>query len=113
MKTCGRISTYQAGCRCDDCRRIANEKRTAARRRARAVSPTRPLVDWAAAACAGLDPDLFHPGRGENATPAKTVCRACPVQADCLAWALANHEHHGIWGGRSERERRRLLEVNA
>lgn len=59
-------------------------------------------------ACAGLDPELFHPGRGESTGPAKTVCRSCGVRVDCLEWALANREVHGIWGGTSERERRRV-----
>jgi WhiB family redox-sensing transcriptional regulator len=113
MRTHGKISTYANGCRCEDCRRASREA-SRKRRRAARQQPCRALahvdVDWTAAACAGLDPDPFHPRRGENAAAAKTICRACPIQADCLAWALANHERHGIWGGRSERERRRLLQ---
>lgn len=59
------------------------------------------------AACAGLT-DLFFPERGESTREAKAVCRACPVKAECLEWALDAGEKHGIWGGLSERERRRV-----
>lgn len=62
----------------------------------------------AQARCAGLDPELFHPGRGESTTPAKEVCRGCPVRTACLDYALDNRERYGVWGGLSERERRRL-----
>ena len=72
--------------------------------------PDRPA--WqAVAACRGLDPDLFYIDRGESTAEAKTVCASCPVIAQCLDFALANHEKFGIWGGRSERERRRLRHV--
>lgn len=69
------------------------------------------LPDWSDAACRGLDAELFYPGRGESTRPAKSVCRDCPVKAECLEFALVNHEGHGIWGGVSERERRRLRRV--
>lgn len=60
------------------------------------------------AACAGLDPQLFFPDSdGDHLTP-KRVCRACPVKEACLAHALAHGEKFGIWGGKSENERRRL-----
>lgn len=109
MRTCGRIATYQDGCRCDDCRLVAADTRTAARRRARTtLTPTGPPVDWAAAACAGLDPELFHPARNENVEPAKAVCADCPIQSDCLAWALRTDQPFGIWGGRSTRERHHI-----
>lgn len=54
--------------------------------------------------------DLFFPSRGQNpaVTEAKAICRSCPVRVQCLHYALRNNEHIGIWGGRSERERRRL-----
>lgn len=65
-------------------------------------------MGWAdSAACKGEDPNLFHPDRGESTAPAKAVCAECPVKADCLAHAL-KHEQLGIWGGTSERQRRRL-----
>jgi WhiB family redox-sensing transcriptional regulator len=59
-------------------------------------------------ACRGLDPNLFFPERGESVKEAKAVCARCPVRAECLKYALENHELHGIWGGFSERERRQL-----
>lgn len=58
--------------------------------------------------CAGVDPDLFFPERGESTREAKEVCRGCVVRLDCLEFALTNSEKFGIWGGMSERERRRI-----
>lgn len=58
--------------------------------------------------CQGLDPDLFFPDRGASTREAKEVCAACVVKEDCLEWALSAGEKFGIWGGTSERERRRL-----
>jgi len=63
---------------------------------------------WSEGACAGVDPELFFPERGASTREAKTVCSTCPVRAECLGWALTNHEKFGIWGGTSERERRRI-----
>ena len=57
--------------------------------------------------CMGVDPDLFFPERGASTREAKEVCRGCVVREDCLEFALANGEKFGIWGGLSERERRR------
>lgn len=67
------------------------------------------------AACRGVANtlDLFFPSRGESLTEAKAVCRECPVQAECLDYAMINHEAHGVWGGLSERERRRLRRMVA
>lgn len=59
-------------------------------------------------ACRGVDGELFFPDRGASTREAKAVCRGCPVQAECLAYAMNMNEKHGIWGGLSERERRRL-----
>lgn len=53
------------------------------------------------------NPELWFPERGAATEPAKAICRACPVQTDCLTYAITNGEKHGIWGGKSERERRR------
>ena len=58
--------------------------------------------------CLGVDPDLFFPERGASTREAKEVCRGCIVRNDCLEFALANGEKFGIWGGMSERERRRI-----
>jgi WhiB family redox-sensing transcriptional regulator len=60
------------------------------------------------AACFGVDPELFYPERYENARAGRDLCWTCPVQADCLDYALLTREKHGMWGGFSERERRRL-----
>lgn len=65
--------------------------------------------DWQQrAACRGVDPDMFFPERGGATREIKAVCDACPVEEECLLYALANGELFGIWGGRSERERRRM-----
>ncbi|MGH9054588.1 MAG: WhiB family transcriptional regulator [Acidimicrobiales bacterium] len=58
--------------------------------------------------CMGVDPDLFFPERGASTREAKEVCRGCVVREDCLEHALANGEKFGIWGGLSERERRKI-----
>ena len=58
--------------------------------------------------CMGVDPDLFFPERGASTREAKEVCRGCVVREDCLEYALTNSEKFGIWGGLSERERRRI-----
>jgi WhiB family redox-sensing transcriptional regulator len=63
--------------------------------------------------CLGVDPDLFFPERGASTREAKEVCRGCVVQTDCLEYALANAEKFGIWGGMSERERRRIRRQRA
>lgn len=60
------------------------------------------------AACAGVNPDLFFPERGDSTREAKAICRRCDVRKDCLDYAMRNGERFGIWGGTSERERRRL-----
>jgi WhiB family transcriptional regulator, redox-sensing transcriptional regulator len=57
--------------------------------------------------CMGTDPDLFFPERGQSVRKAKEVCRGCVVRDPCLEYALTNGERFGVWGGMSERERRR------
>lgn len=111
MRTHGLISTYNAGCRCDECR--AGRHRYHAHR-ARYGTPPATVRDmwpgeWTAqAACIGVDPDLFFPVRGGDVSAAKRVCAMCPVAAECLAYAMDTHQCYGVWGGRSERERRRM-----
>lgn len=64
---------------------------------------------WAAhAACANTSPDLFFPDKGGSTAAARAVCATCPVTTECLDYALRWRIPHGIWGGTSERERRRL-----
>jgi WhiB family transcriptional regulator, redox-sensing transcriptional regulator len=60
------------------------------------------------ALCAQTDPEAFFPEKGGSTRDAKKVCGACNVRAQCLEYALSNDERFGIWGGLSERERRRL-----
>lgn len=63
-------------------------------------------MDWRhLAACRDVDPEVFFPlGSAEQA---KTVCRSCPVAAECLVWAL-EHGATGVWGGTTEDERRAM-----
>ena len=61
------------------------------------------------AACRGVDPDIFYPASDEDAEPAKAICDQCDVRQACLEFALANRERDGIWGGATERERRRII----
>ncbi len=63
--------------------------------------------------CLGVDPDLFFPERGASTREAKAVCRSCEVRVDCLEYTLAHGEKFGIWGGLSERERRRVRRQRA
>jgi WhiB family redox-sensing transcriptional regulator len=60
------------------------------------------------ALCAQTDPEAFFPEKGGSTREAKAICRSCAVQAECLDWALDHDERFGIWGGLSERERRRI-----
>ena len=60
------------------------------------------------ALCAQTDPEAFFPEKGGSTRDAKKVCLVCDVRLDCLEYALENDERFGIWGGLSERERRRL-----
>jgi len=60
------------------------------------------------ALCAETDPEAFFPEKGGSTREAKRVCTGCEVRLECLEYSLANDERFGIWGGLSERERRRL-----
>jgi WhiB family redox-sensing transcriptional regulator len=65
--------------------------------------------DWYdQALCAQTDPEMFYPEKGGSVREAKKVCLACEVRDNCLTYALDNDERFGIWGGLSERERRKL-----
>jgi WhiB family redox-sensing transcriptional regulator len=61
------------------------------------------------AACRGLDPDIFYPPSDEEAAEAKAVCAQCAVRQPCLEHALTSRERDGVWGGATERERRRMI----
>ena len=89
-----------------------------------AESQPRPLAEWAddlsglfdavdqdwqeQALCAQTDPEAFFPEKGGSTREAKRICRACGVRDECLEFALEHDERFGIWGGLSDRERRRL-----
>ena len=66
-------------------------------------------VAWQAdALCAQTDPEAFFPEKGGSTREAKRICEGCEVRSECLDFALENDERFGIWGGLSERERRKL-----
>ncbi|GAA2177057.1 hypothetical protein GCM10009847_01460 [Leucobacter tardus] len=66
-------------------------------------------VSWQSdALCAQTDPEAFFPEKGGSTREAKKICESCEVRSECLQYALENDERFGIWGGLSERERRRL-----
>ena len=58
--------------------------------------------------CRDLPPEIFFPSDGVGVEVARRYCAECPVKALCLEYALENHIEHGVWGGASERERRRI-----
>jgi WhiB family redox-sensing transcriptional regulator len=75
-----------------------------------AIAPLTPEDDlWQEKAlCAQTDPEAFFPEKGGSTREAKRICQGCEVRDACLDYALAHDERFGIWGGLSERERRRL-----
>jgi WhiB family redox-sensing transcriptional regulator len=67
------------------------------------------LLAWQdKALCAQTDPEAFFPEKGGSTREAKRICVSCEVKQECLEYALMQDERFGIWGGLSERERRRL-----
>lgn len=67
-----------------------------------------PLAWQTDSLCAQTDPEAFFPEKGGSTRDAKKICASCEVRTQCLQYALANDERFGIWGGLSERERRKL-----
>lgn len=63
--------------------------------------------------CLGVDPELFFPERGASSREAKDVCRGCIVRTARIEYALANGEKFGIWGGLSEKQRKKLRKQRA
>jgi WhiB family transcriptional regulator, redox-sensing transcriptional regulator len=61
------------------------------------------------AACQGVDPEVFYPVSEDDAENAKVICGQCPVREACLEYAIAYRERDGVWGGATERERRRIV----
>jgi WhiB family redox-sensing transcriptional regulator len=67
-------------------------------------------TEWMAVGnCRDEPPSRFFPSDGVGVEVARKICATCPVQAPCLEYALRNRIDHGVWGGASERERRRIL----
>ena len=58
--------------------------------------------------CRSESPSLFFPSDGVGVEVARRICASCPVKSPCLEYALRNGIDHGVWGGASERERRRI-----
>ena len=73
-----------------------------------AIAVVGPLAWQTDALCAQTDPEAFFPEKGGSTRDAKRICTSCEVKGQCLDYALSNDERFGIWGGLSERERRRL-----
>jgi WhiB family redox-sensing transcriptional regulator len=74
-----------------------------------AVHDESALLAWQEQAlCAQTDPEAFFPEKGGSTREAKRICVGCEVKGECLEYALGQDERFGIWGGLSERERRRL-----
>jgi len=65
------------------------------------------------ALCAQTDPEAFFPEKGGSTREAKRICQGCEVRSECLEYALQHDERFGIWGGLSERERRKLKKRTA
>ena len=69
---------------------------------------------WAVfAACRDAEPDLFFPGSKEEERAALALCRICTVRDECLDHALEARERFGVWGGMTEKHRRRLIRRGA
>ena len=67
-------------------------------------------IEWRKlGACRGLDASVFYPDEDDDAEDAKAVCQMCAVRVACLEHALMSREKVGVWGGATERERRRII----
>lgn len=75
------------------------------------LHPPPPWVEFAL--CAQTDPDAFYPEGNQSPWPAQRICARCPVRGKCLDWALDTGERHGVWGGKSPRQRRDLARRRA
>ena len=68
------------------------------------------VTAWMAAGnCRNYPPAVFFPSDGVGVDRARKICTDCPVATQCLEYALVERIEHGVWGGCSERERRRIL----
>jgi len=69
-------------------------------------------LEWMARGrCTNVPPEVFFPSDGVGVEIARRICADCPVKEPCLEYALAERIDHGVWGGTSERERRRILKA--
>ncbi len=97
-------------CRCDACtdaqRASQREYRETTKRSRRSGEPAPDLSWMDAGACIGESPDIFF--ENVHLEEARRICRMCPVQSTCLDYALTQRIDHGVWGGLSERQRRRI-----
>lgn len=72
------------------------------------------LPEWQERAnCQYTDPEVFWPPKGGSALPAKRICARCEVRDECLQYALDNDERYGVWGGKTDRQRRRIQRKRA
>jgi WhiB family transcriptional regulator, redox-sensing transcriptional regulator len=94
--------------RSTDCLEVGSEGGAMTARTTTTVFRVEPQPWYERAACRGRDAECFFPEKGGSTRAAKRICQTCVVQVECLEYALANDERFGIWGGMSERERRRL-----
>ena len=87
----------------------ADEPRDVDAEHGRASAPFVPMPWVENALCAEVDTEIFFPQKGGSTAEAKSICAECLVAAECLEYALATGQRHGIWGGVPERKRRTLL----
>lgn len=77
------------------------------------VDPDSPTAWMAQGPCRLYPADMFFPSDGAGVERAKRVCAECPVVSQCLEHAIENRIEHGVWGGASERHRRRIIKARA
>jgi WhiB family transcriptional regulator, redox-sensing transcriptional regulator len=73
------------------------------------TEPLDPAIAWMEDGnCRRYPAGVFFPSDGAGVDHARRICATCPVQEPCLEYALEHRVEHGVWGGCSERERRRI-----
>jgi WhiB family transcriptional regulator, redox-sensing transcriptional regulator len=76
-------------------------------------TPSREWIEKAECRKPEHDTNTFFPERGSNTIPAKRICYDCPVRAECAEYAIALSERIGVWGGLSERDRRKIRRIRS
>ena len=71
------------------------------------ITEERPWVVFSA--CRDKDPDLFFPDARSDTKEALAICASCPVRVDCLEYAIETDVRFGVWGGLTDKQRRRLV----